>query len=184
MQRVVAEIVKNIPELAANIKVRYIGSIENGVVTSMHGDEEAQENLKQICIREEQPTKYWSYVSCYMQKGDTAGCLKATGVDQVKLTSCTKDENKGLAYAKIDFDLAAKDAIESSPTLFLNGLLTDESGFGGRTAQAVKEAICCGFTNKPAFCSENLTIESAAVGFSATYAAIAGANPTGDANCE
>src|SRR3989344_9239584 len=49
----VAELLKD------NIKVRYLGSIENGKVTSMHGAQEASENLRQICIREEQPDKYW-----------------------------------------------------------------------------------------------------------------------------
>jgi hypothetical protein len=183
MQRVAAEIIKNIPELAANIKVRYIGAIENGKITSMHGDAEAVENLNQICIREEQPTKYWPYVSCYMQKGDGAGCLKSTGVDTAKLTTCASDANKGLAYAKVDFDLSTKDAIGSSPTLMLNGKLTDESGFGGRTAQGVKEALCCGFNNKPSFCSKALTTEPAAAAFSTTYAATAGSTGNGGANC-
>ncbi len=48
MQRILAEIVKNIPSLAENIKVTYIGSISDGKITSMHGDAEAQEKLRQI----------------------------------------------------------------------------------------------------------------------------------------
>lgn len=169
MQRVLAEIVKNAPASAANIKVRYIGSIENGKVVSMHGDDEAKENLKQICIREEQSAKYWSYVSCYMQKGDTAGCLTSTGIDQNKLNSCVVDANKGLKYAKVDFDLSTQNKIDSSPTMMLNETLIDESGFGGRTAEAVKTALCCGFSAKPSFCSKTLTTDAAAAGFSTTY---------------
>lgn len=183
LQRVAAEIVKNIPELAANIKIRYIGEIVDGKITSMHGDAEAVENLNQICIREEQPTKYWPYVSCYMQKGEDASCLKSTGVDQAKLSACVKDANKGLAYAKVDFDLTAANSVTSSPTLFLNGAGVDESSFGGRTAQAVKEALCCGFTNKPSFCSKSLTTDAAAPGFSATYKAAANATQNGGATC-
>lgn len=60
--------IAEIPELASNLSVRYIGAVENGKITAMHGDTEAQENLKQICIREEQKEKYWPYVSCYMQE--------------------------------------------------------------------------------------------------------------------
>ncbi|MDP2974414.1 MAG: hypothetical protein Q8N60_05155, partial [Candidatus Diapherotrites archaeon] len=56
MQRILAPVATG---LGANIKVRYIGSIEGGKITSMHGDAEAQENLLQICIREEQGAKYW-----------------------------------------------------------------------------------------------------------------------------
>ena len=77
----------------------------------MHGPEEAQENLRQICIREEQPAKYWNYISCYMKKttataasgmplGDSTGCQASTGVDTAKLNACVSDPSRGLAYAK------------------------------------------------------------------------------------
>jgi hypothetical protein len=35
--------------------------VKNGKIASMHGDEEAKENLRQICIREEQKDKYWLF---------------------------------------------------------------------------------------------------------------------------
>jgi len=39
----------------------------NNTIKSMHGAAEAQENLRQICIREEQSGKYWDYVRCYIE---------------------------------------------------------------------------------------------------------------------
>ena len=48
MQRMMADAVKSVPSLAQYIKVRYIGSVSGNTITSMHGDAEAQENLKQI----------------------------------------------------------------------------------------------------------------------------------------
>jgi len=42
MQRILAEVVELIPSLSENIKVRYIGSISDGEISSMHGDTEAQ----------------------------------------------------------------------------------------------------------------------------------------------
>jgi hypothetical protein len=42
---------------------RSVDSINN-TIKSMHGVEEAQENLRQICIREEQSEKYCDYVRC------------------------------------------------------------------------------------------------------------------------
>ena len=169
MQRILNEILKNIPELRNNIKVKYIGSIVNGKIDSMHGDEEAQENLRQICIREEQGDKYWSYIDCYIKEGKTNECLKLAKIDEAKLNECVKNQNLGLKYAQADFDLQQKYKVTGSPTLILNGKQVDEFDFGGRTAEAVKTLICCGFSQKPEFCNKKLTEVQAATYFSPTY---------------
>ncbi len=169
MQRIMADVVKNIPSLAKNMKVRYMGAVSNGAITSMHGNVEATENLRQICLREEQPTKYWPYISCQMKNGDTSGCEAPSGVDSSRLSACVSDISKGLAYAKKDFDLNSKYQIQGSPTLILNGSQASEFDFGGRTAEAVKSVICNGFNSQPESCSTKLTTASAATSFSATY---------------
>jgi len=169
MQRILNEIVKNIPSLANNIRVEYIGSIDNGKITSMHGDEEAQENLRQICLRQEQSDKYWKYIDCHIKKGDVENCLIEAGIDKNKLDSCLKEDSKGLKYAKEDFDLEKKYNITGSPTLILNEERVSEFDFGGRTAEAVKTLLCCGFQTTPSACSQKLTENQAATGFSETY---------------
>ena len=73
---------------------------------AMHGEVEAQENLRQICIREEQTDRYWDYVRCYMKEGKTAECLESVSIDLKELDACTNDSARGLAYAQEDFDLA------------------------------------------------------------------------------
>jgi len=176
MQRILDEIVKNIPSLTANIKVEYIGSIGGDKITSMHGDEEAQENLRQICLREEQPDKYWNYIDCYIKKGEVESCLIATGVDRDKLAACMTDNSKGLNYAKEDFERQDKYKATGSPALFLNGEKVSEFDFGGRTAEAVKTLLCCGFKTTPDLCSQKLTIESAAISFSETYSKSSGSS--------
>jgi thioredoxin-related protein len=187
MQRAMAEAVKNQPSLAQYMKVLYIGSVSGNKLVSMHGDAEATENLRQICIREEQPAKYWNYVSCQMKSGDTAGCEASTGVDSAKLNTCTTTASKGIAYAQKDFDLATKFNVSGSPTLVLNDGTVDESGFGGRSADGVKSMICAGFNKAAGFCSTKLNTAEAATSFSATYAssATAGSANSGSAgtNC-
>ncbi len=184
IQRVLAEIVKNAPAIEENIKVRYIGEIYDGEVVSMHdespGGAEAQENLRQICLREE-TSKYWDYVSCFIKKGDTNGCLASVGVDTGSLNACMVDANRGLKYAQEDFTITEQYQIGSSPTLIMNNEGVSESWFGGRTAEAVKSLLCCGFNSEPGVCSQKLSEDSAAVGFSETYA---GSGDTGDASCE
>lgn len=169
MQRVLDEIVKNIPELTSYIRVEYMGDIVDGKISSMHGEEEAQENLRQICLREEQPDKYWQYLDCHIKKGDVEPCLDKASVDISQLTNCMEDSNRGLSYAKEDFERQNKYGVTGSPTLVLNGEEVAEFDFGGRSAEAVKTLLCCGFTQQPSFCSQQLTTDQAAPSFSPTY---------------
>ena len=157
MQRIMAETISKLPQAKDYLKVRYLGSVANNTITSMHGDEEARENLRQMCIREEQDSKYWDYVSCYMKEGKSAECLKSSSIDEGSLSACVNDRSRGLAYAQKDFDLANKFNISGSPTLTLNSKIASEFDFAtntinGRSPEALKELLCCGFNEKPSFC--------------------------------
>jgi hypothetical protein len=169
MQRVLNEIVKNLPELDKYITVKYMGEIQDGKITSMHGDEEAQENLRQICIREEQKEKYWGYIDCYIKEGKSEECLANSSVDLNALSQCVEDSSRGIEYAQKDFDSVNEYTVTGSPTLILNKENVSEFDFGGRTAEAVKTVICCGFSSLPAFCEEELSTSSAEPGFSPVY---------------
>jgi len=181
MQRILNEIVKNIPSLANDIKVEYIGSVQEDKITSMHGDEEAIENLRQICLRDEQPDKYWEYIDCHIKKGNIESCLTTISADINKLDGCMSDNLRGLEYAKKDFDSQDQYKVTGSPTLFLDSNKISEFDFGGRTAEAVKTLLCCGFSVQPDFCSQELTTESAASSFSETYSK---SSDSSDGSCE
>jgi len=181
MQRAMADAVARVPELANYIKARYIGSVEGSTISSMHGEEEATENLRQICIREEQPAKYWGYVACQIKAGDSKGCESSTGVDSSKLSACVADTSRGVAYASADFKLADQYSVSGSPTVILGDANIDESGFGGRSSDAIKEIICCASSSKPSFCSQTLNTESAATSYSENYSS--GGSTTNSANC-
>ncbi|OGK62247.1 hypothetical protein A2334_02540 [Candidatus Roizmanbacteria bacterium RIFOXYB2_FULL_38_10] len=179
MQRVFKKALNEAPDLSSYLNIKYIGSVENGKITSMHGDKEAQENLKQICIREEQKEKYWPYVSCYMMEGKTDECLITTGVDTSELTACTGDANRGLKYAQADFTLANKYGVSGSPTLISNEKQTvSEFDFGGRTPDAIKQLVCCGSKEKPGFCASELSKADIAVSLSKTDEAAEGSGTT------
>jgi len=167
MQRAFKKALQEQPALKPLLSIKYIGTINKGKINSLHGDKEAQEDLKQVCIREEQSTKYWPYVSCYMEKGQTAPCLQKNGIDENKLDSCLKDKKRGLAYLQKDFTEAKKNNIESSPTLLLNKKQkVSEFNFGGRTPEAIKSLVCASFKKKPAFCKKKLSQDPIAASFS------------------
>lgn len=181
-QRILAKLVKDEPSVKENIKVKYIGSITDGKIESMHGDEEAQENLRQICLREE-TNKYWSYVSCYIKEGKSDSCLTSTGVDKNNLNACISDKNRGLKYAEADFTLANQYGVQGSPELFINNDKVDEFSFGGRTENALKSIICCASNNEAGYCSKELSKESAATGLSVDYSTGSAPDTTQGSNC-
>lgn len=183
MQRVFKTAINEQTELEKFLSVKYIGAIENGKITSMHGDKEAQENLRQICIREEQKTLYWPYVSCYMQAGKSEECLANSGVDTSVLSSCISDKNKGLKYAQADFTLANKFKVSGSPTLVANNSqVVSEFDFGGRVANSMQDIVCCGSESQPSFCQNKISVNEVASSFSATdTASTQGTNQ--NANC-
>ena len=163
MQRIMADIIIESKDAEEYLKVMYIGSVDkdNNTIKAMHGEVEAQENLRQICIREEQPEKYWDYVRCYMKEGKSGECQKSVSLDVDKLDSCTNDSSRGLVYAQKDFDLADKFKITGSPTMLMNDEIVKESNFAtnttnSRSPEAVKELLCCGFNKEPSFGRESL----------------------------
>jgi len=169
IQRAMSEAVKSVPDLAKYMKVMYIGSVtsDGKNITAMHGEAEAKENLRQICIREEQSNKYWEYSACQMKSsGQEVACEKSTGVDSSKLSSCMSDSSRGVAYAKKDFDLNTKYNVTGSPTMVLGNAVISEDGFGGRSADGIKSMICAGFNNQPSFCTTKLSTSPAATSFS------------------
>ena len=160
-QAVLADVVAGVPELEKNIRVRYMGGVTDGTVWSMHGTTEAAENLRQICIREEQPEAYWKYISCFLKSSSSGECVTTAGIDRAKLDSCVTDPARGITYAEKDFASEESYGVTASPTLFLNGKRVSEFNFGGRNPEAVKTLVCCGFTNQPGACATRLSNLSA-----------------------
>jgi len=184
-QRVYKKVLEEAPSMIDSLKVKYIGSIVNGKITSMHGDEEAKENLKQICIRDEQAALYWPYVNCYMQEGKTDACLSSAGVDVAMMTACTEDPKRGNAFAQKDFDLANKFKVGGSPTLLLNDQqIVSEFDFGGRVPNAIKTLVCGGSKTPADYCSKDISTKEVAVSMSITdEAASTGGTTNSAAGC-
>jgi len=180
MQRILVPVHETIGN-DADIKIRYMGTVVDGKVTAMHGDEEAQETLIQICLREEQPDKFWDYISCFMKsQGQSDACSEEVNVDTDKLDECMTDPEKGVAYAQVDFDAQNKYAVTGSPSIFLNGEKVSEFNFGGRTAEALKTLVCCGMNKEAKDCETELSTEQANTAFAPQYSS---GSSTGTGSC-
>jgi protein-disulfide isomerase len=102
-----------------------------------------------------------------MKEGKSEECLKSASVDADKLDSCMEDTGRGSAYAQKDFAQAGKYDITGSPTLIMGGKEVSEFDFAtnttnGRSPEALKELLCCGFDKEPDFCGVKLNESRAA----------------------
>lgn len=151
----------------ADIKVRFIASVGGtnvSSVQSLHGTEEAKEDLRQLCIMKYYPSNYWSYVmdidkNCYPNYRDSAAidiCWKNAStklsINTTKIETCAYG-SEGLALLSADETLTNQKGISGSPTLLINGVAYS----GARTPEAFKTAICNAFTTAPSECTQTLS---------------------------
>lgn len=126
----------------------------------MHGDNEEQETYRQVCIREEQSSKFLPYLSCFAEKGDSGACMTQAGVDSTKVNTCVINGNGKNYYAE-DSKLSQGYGVQGSPTLVINGV---ESS-AGRDSQSYLDGICAAFNNAPSECSQKLSSTAPSSGF-------------------
>ncbi|MDX1920512.1 MAG: thioredoxin domain-containing protein [Candidatus Caenarcaniphilales bacterium] len=125
---------------------------------SMHGVVEAQEDVRQICIWNEQKPKWWDYIEKFNKDcqidSKTTECSKkvasAVGVDFAKVESCVK--SKGNALLATEVERNKKFDVAGSPTIIINDTLYE----GGRSPNNILTAICNGFNTKPAECNQKI----------------------------
>lgn len=152
----------------ADIKVHFIASVSGTApytFQSLHGDQEVQEDLRQVCIMKNYDQKtYWNYLmninaNCSSKYKDSVAydaCWKdaatKAGIDTSKVDTCSKG-TEGQNLLKADADLATANGVSSSPTLIINGVAYN----GDRNTNAYKEAICNAFSTTPSECSQELS---------------------------
>ncbi len=125
---------------------------------SMHGAEEAREDVRQICIWKEQKAKWWAYIDKFNEKcsidAKTPACskevAKEVGVDYAKVEACLKNSAEKLLEEETKISKAKK--ADGSPTIIIN----DTAYNGGRAPNDILASICGGFKNKPKECSQKL----------------------------
>lgn len=139
-----------------------LGKGANGELQSMHGKDEVDEDMRQICIREKYGTDKWlTYFKCFSanvfnKKGqpdakDWKFCAEQVGINGDDLEKCR--QNDAPKMAEKDMQLAAKYGAQGSPTAVYN---CSKSVVGAYPYQAFKGPCVCGMIkgNKPAACSK------------------------------
>jgi glutaredoxin len=151
----------------ADFTVRYIASVQgNDIsnVSSLHGPNEAKEDARQLCIMQQYPDLYWSYLmqinkQCYSQASNATaldacwkGVASGLGIDVSKIESCAYG-SEGITLLQASETSVNQFGVTGSPTLIING----QTYTGTRSPEAFKTAICNAFQTMPAECSMNLS---------------------------
>lgn len=129
-----------------------------GEFTSLHGDQELNQDVREICVYKEMGVeKYWQFVmavnkGCSSQDADTCWTKVAdeVGLDKGAIETCEKDKGKDLL--KEEAAVSSSRQVSGSPTIFINGQLYN----GGRSPENYKKGICTGFKEQPSECSQVL----------------------------
>lgn len=130
---------------------------------SMHGINELNEDVRELCIYKYEKAKYWDYVLDVNNKCNVGnieecweGVAKSKGIDTERAKTCQK--NEALTLLAKEVELNSKYEVSGSPMLFINGAQYQ----GARTPDAYKAGICSGFNTPPGSCSAQLSTQGAA----------------------
>ncbi len=105
------------------LNVHFIGGVEGDTLTSMHGQAEVDEDLREICAaakygKNHQFTKYLACRSKDYRSPAWQGCAKEAGMDEKVIQKCFDGEGKALL--RKSFELANSLKIGASPTFLSN----------------------------------------------------------------
>lgn len=142
----------------ASIEPHFIVTVDGNSVRSLHGDYEAEEDMRQACIlKNYEQGVFWNYVdylNTNCNKNTLGACWKEaaanTGVDSGKIEDCASAE--GLDLMKAEESLSNQNGVSGSPTLIINGEVYN----GARTSEAYKQAVCSAFSVQPSECSQTV----------------------------
>lgn len=130
------------------------GDNGDGTFKSLHGQAEADEDIRQLCIKKLAPKKLMDYVMCQNKDARNVAanwekCASEVGVDKDQLKSCAEGaEGKELMSKSVE--LANTFGASGSPTMAIDG--ADYQG--ARTSTGFMAAICLAFDGaKPEGCN-------------------------------
>ncbi len=124
---------------------------------SMHGIQELNQDVRELCVQKYQKDKFWDFVkamnsSCTSSNADSCweNVAKGLGINIEQVKNCQK--NEAITILEQEVQLNKKYGVTGSPQLVIN----DKEYNGTRSAEAYKSAICSGFNNPPAECSQQV----------------------------
>lgn len=160
----------------------YIKSDKGAVYASLHGRQEANQDIREICAWNQttDKTQWWNFIgavnkNCTAQNADSCweNQAKSAGLDTVKITECFNKE--GIDLIEKEIAITNKYNVSGSPTVLINDVAFPpeaaytQDGKGSlkigdkvatqdqfRTPNVVKTALCASFQKSPNECKTTL----------------------------
>jgi len=116
---------------------RYIVTITGNAISAMHGQQEVDQNIREVCVREEFGKEAWyDYVSCFYASEKQEFCYDYANVDMNQVEDCL--QNRGADYIAEDVALINEYGAGASPTTIIN---EGEKKIVGANVRGVNEAV-------------------------------------------
>ncbi len=145
---------------------------EENKYCSMHGIQEVNQDIRELCVQKYQKDKLWSFVEEMNAKTSSENSdekweeiAKGLEINVDKIKTCQEKEGLDLLDQELvltekqysvqdpaNHNGQEKQAISGSPTLIINDIIYD----GDRSSDAYQEIICSAFTSAPKECAEKL----------------------------
>jgi predicted DsbA family dithiol-disulfide isomerase len=126
-----------------DFQLKFIASESGSGFSSLHGQPEVNEDIRQTCIQEKVPQeKFFNYLTCVNKdiknvESNWKTCAETAGINVSEIESCANsDEGKNLF--KENIKRSAELAVGSSPTFYIN----NEKYTGGRDSQSLTRFLC------------------------------------------
>ena len=138
-----------------SFNINYIATDNgDGTFTSLHGAYEAQEDIRQLCVKKYYSAKLMDYIWCRNEQGVEAGdwtqCANSNSINTSTIEKCVGGEGKGLLSTNIKISESL--GVSASPTWIVN----NKYEASGIDAEAIKTAFCQ-YNSTLAGCSNTLS---------------------------
>jgi hypothetical protein len=143
------------------LNIHYIADYDSSTkqFNSLHGAEEVNEDIRELCAKEISPSTYLNYIWCRNSNiASTAweSCATNSSIDVAKLKACSEGDD-GKTLLMNDIKIGQELKVDASPTFYANNRYT----FQGLAANDIKTGICK-YNPTLVGCSQTLSTASAA----------------------
>ena len=142
-----------------DFNVHYIVNNNNGEITSLHGQKEVDQNMREACVEKNYGMDKWWDFTTYVNEncGSDGSCwqeaAQETGLSVNNIQNCVDQE--GIELMKEDAQISSENGASGSPTMLINGTKT-QAVYNYGQPNKYKEAVCSAFEEEAENCSEEL----------------------------
>jgi len=125
-----------------NFKLSFIARETDDGFSSLHGQPEVDENIRQLCIIKDNPDKFFDYLKCFNEdmsdaEAQSKKCATEVSLNNGRIQTCLESDEAAELFAE-NIKRAEEVGASGSPTFYIN----DAPYNGPRSASSIKRAIC------------------------------------------